>query len=381
MEITAALGRVMNMVKLLATLLFGLLAGLLLTEGALRVYNPIPLTLRGQRFFLPKNKVEVRRHPYGDPRYEAQIHASTNSLGFRGPERLEDRAGVTEIVAVGGSTTECHFVSNDKIWTKLLADGLAAQGLSVWLNNAGLDGNSTFGHRLLLEQHILPLRPDVVLFLIGVNDVGRGDLNVSDAGTRRALRDMVIERSELLSTMQALFRSVRAKEQGLSYFANFDITKSERLEMSDEEITTVLAEHGGPFLEGYERRVRELLALTRGAGIEPILITQPSLYGDYVDPTTGVEVGAAKILDEWSRHRHTNAKAHDLVLERYNDVVRRVGPELGVAVVDLAAKLPKDSALYVDWVHYSVAGNAKVAEILAAELGPILAARTVAKAR
>jgi hypothetical protein len=42
-----------------------------------------------------------------------------NSLGFttglKKPENFEE---VESIIAVGGSTTECYFVSDDKIWTK-----------------------------------------------------------------------------------------------------------------------------------------------------------------------------------------------------------------------------------------------------------------------
>ena len=40
----------------------------------------------------------------------------------------------------------------------------------VWLNNAGLDGHSTFGHEILLRSHIIKLKPDMIIFLTGIND-------------------------------------------------------------------------------------------------------------------------------------------------------------------------------------------------------------------
>lgn len=42
----------------------------------------------------------------------------------------------------------------------------------LWINNAGLDGQSTFGHIFLMKDYIKKLKPKVVLFLVGSNDRG-----------------------------------------------------------------------------------------------------------------------------------------------------------------------------------------------------------------
>ena len=61
------------------------------------------------------------------------------------------------------------------------------------------------------------------------------------------------------------------------------------------------------------------------------------------------------------------------VLELYNDVTREVGRERGVLVIDLAREMPKNSTYYYDLMHYTNAGAARVADIIAAQLTPFLA--------
>src|SRR5690606_34256959 len=108
------------------------------------------------------------------------IQHSKNGLGFRGSEFPDKPASYLKIITIGGSTTECFFISDDKVWSKVLEDSLAKDFGKVWVNNAGLNGHSTFGHRILLEDIVAPLKPDYVFFLVGVNDIDRGDLGDFD---------------------------------------------------------------------------------------------------------------------------------------------------------------------------------------------------------
>ena len=55
-------------------------------------------------------------------------------------------------------------------------------------------------------------------------------------------------------------------------------------------------------------------------------------------------------------------------MERFNDVVRRVGAEQDALVVDLARLLPKSTEIFYDDDHYTVVGSRRVAEIVGGEL-------------
>ena len=62
------------------------------------------------------------------------------------------------------------------------------------------------------------------------------------------------------------------------------------------------------------------------------------------------------------------------MLEIYNDVTRAVGREQRALVIDLARALPKDSAYFYDWTHFTNEGAERVAEILNQALVPWLIA-------
>ena len=60
----------------------------------------------------------------------------------------------------------------------------------MWINNAGLDGATTYRHLILMEDYLIKLRPKVVLFLVGINDVGAGDLDKADKPKGPYLRNL-----------------------------------------------------------------------------------------------------------------------------------------------------------------------------------------------
>lgn len=341
-------------------------------EVVLRFYQPIPLPVRGQRLMLaPHTAVEQASPLPGSAKLESHMVLRTNALGLRGPEPPPPASTSTRIITVGGSTTQNRFISHEKSWPGLLESKLRAQHLDVWLNNAGLDGNTTFGHQLLLDQLVLGLAPHVIVFLIGVNDVLTPVSNEFDGFTRIALRDAVIERSALLSTAQVFWRSYRAREQGLTRGQPLDLLSAERREYSPETWAAMHRSVDG-LLPAYRLRVEALVERCRSRGSEPVLVTQPALWGDVDDPTLGIPLGD---IDQGPFAGGTNAKMRWAALERYNDVTRAVGRERGVTVIDLAAEMPKDSALYFDWIHFSLQGSEVVASIVARGLEPVVAAR------
>ncbi len=60
------------------------------------------------------------------------------------------------------------------------------------------------------------------------------------------------------------------------------------------------------------------------------------------------------------------------ILELYNDVTREVAGEQDVFLIDLAAQLPKNSAFYYDYHHFTNRGAEEVAKRVATELRTFL---------
>jgi lysophospholipase L1-like esterase len=334
---------------------------LLLFEAVLRIHNPAAPRVRGDRILLPASARYAITNPV-DPRLDRRVVQQRNALGFRGPDVPPDFASRLSIVAVGGSTTECLRMPDEKTWPAVMADDLAKVRRDVWVNNAGLAGHSTIGHLALLEEYVIPLHPRVVLFLTGINDVGLD--RRAEAAPFSGWWNRVARYSEVANLALTIDRVRRARDLRFDDDL-FNPRAAARLDMSDADITRLVDAHA-PFIDGYRERLTALVDRSRAAGIEPILLTQPLLGGDAIDPATGVDL-ATVVEDGGDR----NGKASWRVLEAYNDVARGLAAARGVMLIDLARLLPKDSRLFVDFMHFSNDGAAAVGHLV----GGALAAR------
>jgi lysophospholipase L1-like esterase len=354
-----------------ALLAGGVVAALFLLELFLRLYDPFGQRLWGDRIALPTHTRHVL-HNRLSPKLDREIVLARNGLGFRGPERPADADRWLSVIAVGGSTTECRFLTEGRDWPAVLGADLGARFDRVWTQNAGLDGHSTYGHALLLRQRVGALRPKVVLLLVGINDVERDDLKSQD----RALVDRpdasvltsLARYSAIAATVQNIGRARRAEHMALDY-RELDLAAQPQGESDPTRTERVVRRHRHEYVGPYRDRLRELVALCREAGALPVLLTQPALYGPAVDDVTGVDLARVEV-DATRRWDGALAWA---VLEAYNDATREVGRETGTRVVDLARDVPKSSRLYYDFVHFTNEGAAVVAHRVADALCPVLA--------
>ena len=337
-------------------------AFLVALEIGLRIYNPFPFRVRGDRIVLPVHQSYTFTHE-GATKLDPINHVRKNSLGFRGPEPPRDWERWFTILAIGGSTTECLFLSDGKTWTDQLARRVAAIRSDVWINNAGLEGHSTFGHLVLLRDYVVQMRPRLALFLIGVNDVAVASARTFDQaldpgglGTGHRLLTFAADHSEIAAVGENLIRMKRAYR---AHLGDGELHLPETPHRDVDEATTarVLAEHR-PFLEAFARRVDQILELCRKSGIEPVLMTQPALNGDAVDPTTGISLATPAI------EPHINGRVAWLAMDRYNEVTRKASAAAGVLLIDLAREMPKDSRYYSDWIHFTNEGAVLVGDIV-----------------
>jgi lysophospholipase L1-like esterase len=369
------MGRARRLLGTLALLGFGLALALVVAEVFLRVVNPLGARLMGDRIVLQRNYTQTITNEK-NPRLDPVIHFSRNSLGFRGPEPPGDFAARLSILVLGGSTTECWFLSDGKDWPAVLGKRLAGPFPKIWVNNAGLEGHSTFGHLLLLDQWVVRLKPRVALFLIGINDVEREDLKAGDRALQSDAPVPLLERlarhSAIAATVLNLRRTERAERMRLLH-GDVRLSRLPPLPLKPEYRKNTLLHHEQRYVPPFRRRVLEIVSLCRTNGIEPVLVTQPALYGDAVDDVTGIDLG--RITVDTDPEHLLNGSLAWRILELYNDATRDVGRSEKVFVVDLAARLPKSSRYFYDFIHYTNEGAAAVGESVADALCPFLAGR------
>ena len=349
-----------DVLKKLGGFFFGVLISLIVLEFFLRVYNPIETRLKGYEIVLPVNKQYVIRNSTF-PRLDPIIIHNKNSLGFRGEKLPEDLANYLSIIMVGGSTTEEFYLSDDSTWSYLLAQSLKKHFSNVWVNNAGFDGHSTFGHQILLDKYLTKIKPKYIFYLVGLTDIERD--NTREDFDSRLLKDNYVnwfdffgKKSEVANLILNFGRAIKARRLNMGHLTDY-LKSSEKLIVSVAAINSELVKQT-KYLNAYQVRLVQLIESSRSSGITPVLLTQPLLWGEVTDPTTGYDLGNVKIKE------NQNGKLYWLILEKYNEVTRAVSREHDVFLIDLAKEMPKDSLYYYDGIHFSKQGAKKIAEII-----------------
>lgn len=346
----------------------GVLIALLLLEVFLRIFDPIPYHVKGDKIVLPVN--QKRTHRNGALPFLSDFVAVTkNTMGFRGENPPADFQEYLTIVTVGGSTTEEGDKSDNETWTHLLGEKLGENFERVWIQNAGLDGTSTFAHVLLMEDYIVRLRPKVVLFLIGGNDVEKEpdkfDLRLLQ-NEPNSLKTW-LKKSEVVAYLLNFRRAYRARRNNLVnmplFFTRDEITYLEISAEEQEKIFEKYTDH----LEIYISRIEKLIRLARSHDIEPILITQPTPLGA-VDPATGLNLATFEL-----KSLSMNGALYWKVLKAINETAKSVAKKHDVLVIDLGEKMPKSTDFLYDLMHFTLAGSRKVSEIVYDELSAYLA--------
>ena len=149
-----------------------------------------------------------------------------------------------------------------------------------------------------MDDYITKMQPDLAVFLLGANDRRRRGLTpfekeqiksgLSSASIKEFTKSLV-PYSEVASLAGTIYRSNRARLQGLTH-VSYDLAGVERVPLEGSGWPELEAEDRELFLPGYERRLMELIDLSKKNGIEPVFITQPALYGDAIDERTGVDL-------------------------------------------------------------------------------------------
>ena len=107
--------------------------------------------------------------------------------------------------------------------------------------------------------------------------------------------------------------------------------------------------------------------------IQPILITQPSLFGKEIDPVTGGNLALTRLNDG------TNGELYWQRLELYNNVTREIARSNNILLIDLAKDIPKTTEYFYDTVHFTNAGSSLVADKIYQALVPYLRQKMLVK--
>ncbi|MGH7151683.1 MAG: SGNH/GDSL hydrolase family protein [Planctomycetota bacterium] len=295
---------------------------------------------------------------------------TTNRWGLRGEEPPEPWDAWETWVVVGGSTTQCFYLDDEKTWPHLLQQRLREGNPRTWVGNGGIDGQTTRAHLVFMEKVVRTVRPDAVLFLLGVND-----FSLSICQDRRLFgnpQDRGAWSED--SWRMRLFRWSRLFRLGYrwSIALSGDVLLVRAAHRNYEprplgpDPTPLPADPREilPGLPEFRSNLKALIDAGREIGVRTVFLTQPILFAD-AEPWRGIE---GEFF--WIRRPIARFSAADLrrMLDVFNRETLEVCRAEGVPCFDLAAEVPSSEELYYDPAHFTEEGAALVAEKVAAFL-------------
>jgi lysophospholipase L1-like esterase len=286
-----------------------------------------------------------------------------NSWGMRGEEPPGDWDDWYTIITVGGSTTINGYLADGKTWSDVLQAGLREVDPRVWVGNGGLPGHSTRGHVLFMREVVAEVEPDAVVFLTGMNDMGRFLRSASDipdpAYASPGIRREIFSASRLV---QLLYRIKLVYIDGVQVVS------------TDRDPPFVLEEMPGPEIllpddlhdlmgdaDAYSESIRELIRMAREYGVVPVFMTQPCLYAD-TEYWRGIR-GAMGWFE--TGEQPISAATYWNMLSTLNRDLMEVCAEEGVLCLDLASAIDHRPDCFYDMMHFTETGAAIVGDTLA----------------
>lgn len=319
-------------------------------------------------------------------RREFVLH--TDASGYIMPSDVHTAPDV-KIVFLGGSTTECLLVSEEARFPartgRLLEQGT---GLKVNTYNAGRSASNSLHSLNVLLNKAAGMKPHLAVMMHNVNDLGflmangsywsetapehiriirKFEANASGQETLGSLARRL--KNSLIPYTWLAVRSAMARvERDFAPATLLSEGETQDLDIPEQVRADQLAPQELSIVADFARAQRAFVSLTRALGIRPVLMTQARAD---VIPANANRADMALLT------RHA-------VLHAYlNQVIRDVGAETGVRVIDLerfVKKHPDRRRFFYDSVHYGDVGSLAVADLitndLAAEIAEMRTSRT-----
>ncbi|MGH7620242.1 MAG: SGNH/GDSL hydrolase family protein, partial [Gemmatimonadaceae bacterium] len=332
----------------------GIVIGFVLMEGTIRLYARIdPTFATGMRQFdplgvqiEPLGRLGYRQRPNGVFHYGNRTVAHSNSLGYRGPEvsRTPD-SGVVRIVLFGGSTTHGFGVTDDETIDAYMRAIYRQRDPShrYEVVNLGFDGYDSYQDLERLRSDGLPMRPTVVVFNAGINDVRNARFqNLADPDPRTLIWEPVLARLRADAArgrpeVWSIIKHYSFVARTPGYVRNQLAQRSRQLgrRRVDQQLEdslpaqTALASSDEPrylaAADQFERHVREMVRLSLEQGVKVVLSTPASALREY--PPNAVSdrdywIANAKMTQDYRDELDRRLRLIDTEEEARGDAVR-----------------------------------------------------------
>jgi lysophospholipase L1-like esterase len=230
------------------------------------------------------------------------------------------------------------------------------------VQNAGLDGHSTRGHLLMMETVVPRISPDMVVLLVGVNDlsysINERHYLFGNPNERTGLGYYLYAKSRLAQLLYTWYQV---------YVHKAPVVRPERVGSPEgyypkplldptplpESLESIL-----PSLGEFRSNVRLIIKRAREINVTPVFLTQPLLFDD-----TPYWEGIAWTAYWLGRQKYSISAATFYKMQTiFNKALLEICEAEEVPCFDLNSALPHDQKYFYDSAHFNEAGAARVAE-------------------
>lgn len=258
----------------------------------------------------------------------------TDTNGFILPNVSFNDAS-TSIFFIGGSTTECSYVTEDLRYPylvgKILNDSINEK-INVF--NSGVSGNHTYHAVDLLINKIIPLEPKYVVLMECINDW----TTLLFEGTywnQNPSRSLIVNPNSTLQINSDEWAHLRGK----------------KLSWNEDKI-----------VKEFKKAQLTFINICKANNIEPILMTQANRYNQF--PDTKISNELKNKLEPFGLRYDDVKRINELI----NNQIRKNAIACNLLLIDLENMIPKSNLYMYDIVHYNDKGSILAAEIISKEL-------------
>ena len=283
-----------------------------------------------------------------------------NYHGFRGEEI---KPSEIQAIIIGGSTTDERYKPAELTITGLLNTKLKEQNIDLKIINAGIEGQSTIGHRYNFTKWFTKLKdfsPKYIIFYVGINDtdvklreydennIDNADGKIVDSNKKYVFRDTIKSSSIIYDLLRKIKHKYYVNEDkrviyDFDYFKKNKIKKKFNFLNYDEalnyyNIDNVLNKHKNR-ISYYLNNIDSLHLYSKEIGAKPIFINQLAFEGNFNEVLFALNFSLIK---------HCNLKQY--------------------SCIDLARSLKGKQNYWWDTIHTTPRGSKVISDLIYPEL-------------
>ena len=319
----------------------------------------------------PNRKIEL--HFVGrniEPGIASEQTITTNAYGHRtnGPVDYRHKPpGVLRLVAIGASTTEDRKLDDRKTWTNLTAEALAsATGRKVEVINLALSGvRAKHNYLSLLEAEAYA--PDIVTFLIGINDWN----HVVAREHWSPLRRFLVELSPMTFGNSPLYRGLKQANESIRLALQRTGGLDDKVVLEEDNTyressldslarPKTVAFHPTAVDSDYARWVGRIFDECRRKHLFCLFMDQPTAYSAATPPNLRKRLWMTPPFADYTLGMDDMIHLSRLYNGWMVDAVKKAG----LAFCPLADKIPATTEYLTDDCHFNENGARRVAEIV-----------------